>query len=94
MDRNLLIIVGNATVDKRFLNELFKNPLGTVERYGFQLTPSEQEGLRELTKGKHSTDNKNHLKAVYVCPKRPCVGLALPQPYDAPPVTKEPPKVA
>ena len=93
MDRNLLIIIGNATVDDNFLNELFDKPLETVKRYGFQLNPDEEEGLRALTQGQHSTDNKNYLKAVYVCPKRPCVGIALPPP-DAPPVTKETPKVA
>jgi hypothetical protein len=93
MDPNLLIIIGNATVDDTFLKELFDKPLETVKRYGFQLNPDEQEGLRELTQREHSTDNKNYLSKVWVCPKRPCVGLALPPP-DAPPVTKETPKVA
>jgi len=93
MDRNLLIIIGNATVDDTFLNELFDKPLETVKRYGFQLNPDEEKGLRALTQGKHSTDNKNYLKEVYVCPKRPCAGIALPPP-DAPPVSKETPKVA
>ena len=93
MDRNLLIIIGNATVDNNFLNDLFAKPLETVKRYGFQLNPDEEKGLRELTQGEHSTDNKNYLEAVYVCPHRPCVGIALPAP-DAPPVTKETPKVA
>ena len=79
---DLLTIIGNATVDKRFLKELFKNPLGTVERYGFQLTPDEEKGLLELTQGKYSTENKNHLKEVYICPKRPCVGIALPPPEE------------
>lgn len=93
MDPNLLIIIGNATVDEDFLKQLFEKPFETVERYGFQLNPDEQEGLRELTQGEHSTDNMTYLKAVWVCPKRPCAGIALPSP-DAPPVTKETPKVA
>jgi hypothetical protein len=93
MDPNLLIIIGNATVDDTFLDKLFEDPLGTVKEYGFQLNPDEQAGLRALTQGEHSTDNKNYLKAVYVCPRKPCVGIALPPP-DAPPVTKETPKVA
>ena len=45
MDRNLLIIIGNATVDDDFLNDLFAKPLETVKRYGFQLNPDEEEGL-------------------------------------------------
>jgi hypothetical protein len=93
MDRNLLIIVGNTTVDDDFLDELFDKPLETVKRYGFQLNPDEEKGLLELTQGQHSTDNKNNLKKVYICPRRPCANIALPPP-DAPPVTKEPPKVA
>ena len=76
-----------------FLNELFAKPLETVKRYGFQLNPDEEEGLRQLTQGEHSTENKNTLEKVYVCPHRPCVGLAL-SASDAPPVTKETPKVA
>ena len=90
---SLLTIVGNAAADDVFLDALFDKPFETVARYGFKLTPREQEGLKELTRGKHSTENKNHLKEVYICPKRPCTGVALPPPGE-PPATEEPPKVA
>ncbi len=93
MDRNLLIIIGNATVDKDFLDDLFDKPIETVRRYGFELNPDEQKGLTELTRGDHSTDNKNYLGLMWVCPRRPCTGIALPTP-DEPPVTKDTPQVA
>jgi hypothetical protein len=49
---DLLTIVGNATVDEEFLNDLFDDPLETVKRYGFQLTPRERNVLaqREMEK--------------------------------------------
>jgi hypothetical protein len=88
MNNNLLTIIGNATVDDYFLEQLFKEPFKTVEKYGFQLTDVEKEDLRYLTQGKHATENYESLKNVYTCPRRPCA-IAIPRPEGFGPTPEE-----
>jgi hypothetical protein len=91
---NLLTIVGNAAADDTFLDKLFKDPIGTVEQYGFQLTNAEQEALLHFTRGDRSSDTKEHLRQVYICPKKPCLfALAKPR-HDETAATTERSKVA
>src|SRR5438045_6833057 len=80
MSNNLLTLIGNATVDDYFLDRLFEEPFETVEKYGFHLTEEEREGLAELTRGEHRTENKKYLHEIYVCPRRPCLQLLLTRP--------------
>jgi hypothetical protein len=91
---NLLTIVGNAVADDAFLEKLFEDPIGTVEQYGFQLTNAEQEALLQFTQGPKSSDTKEYLRKVYICPRKPCLfALAKPRP-DETAATTERPKVA
>ena len=79
MNNSLLIIIGNATADDYFSEQLFKDPFGVVEIYRFQLTKVEEDALRDLTQDKHATENDEYLKGVYTCPHRP-YPIALPRP--------------
>ncbi len=91
---NLLTIIGNAVADEDFLDKLFDDPIGTVERYGFQLTNAEQEALREFTQGPRSSDTKEYLRKAYICPRKPCLfALAKPS-HDETAAGAERPKVA
>jgi hypothetical protein len=92
---NLLTIVGNAAADDAFLEELFEDPIGTVEQYGFQLTNAEQEALLHFTQGPKSSDAKEYLRKLYICPRKPCLfALAKPRRPDETAATTERPKVA
>jgi hypothetical protein len=91
---NLLTIVGNAAADDTFLDKLFEDPIGTVEQYGFQLTNAEQEALLYFTRGPQSSDTKEYLRKVYICPKKPCLfALAKPR-HEETAATRERSKVA
>jgi hypothetical protein len=91
---NLLTIVGNAAADDTFLDKLFEDPIGTVEQYGFQLTNAEQEALLQFTQGPKSSDTKEYLRKVYICPKKPCLfALAKPR-HEETAATRERSKVA
>jgi hypothetical protein len=93
MNNNLLTIIGNATVDNYFLEQLFKEPFRTVEKFGFQLTDAEKEYLRYLTQGEHATKNFESLANVRTCPVRPCA-IALPYPEGFGPPHPEQQKIA
>jgi hypothetical protein len=85
-EMNLLTLIGNATVDDDFRNELFEHPFETVKKYGVKLTRDEDEALKILTGPKHGTENKNYLREVYVCPRRPCAIALKPEvPQPGPP---------
>ena len=66
---SLLKILGNAMSDDAFLDALFGDPLGTVAKYGFQLSIWEKEQLLLITQ---NADTKQQLKAVRPCPVKPC----------------------
>ncbi|HEY6541942.1 MAG TPA: Os1348 family NHLP clan protein, partial [Ktedonobacteraceae bacterium] len=42
-------VLGLATVDKQFVQELLKEPLVALQRRGFQLTPQEQKAFSEIS---------------------------------------------
>jgi len=41
-------VLGLATVDKQFVQELLKEPLVAVQRRGFQLSPQEEKMFSEI----------------------------------------------
>jgi hypothetical protein len=90
MSKDLLTIIGNAAVDNYFLEQLFKEPLETITKYGFQLTDDERQGLEELTRGEYKTENQQNLRELYVCPHKPCLLLMLTRPkgFGPPPEEK------
>lgn len=90
MGKNLLTIIGNAVADTFFLEQLFKQPFPTVEKYGFQLTDAERKALEDLTGSEHGTDNYTFLKHIYICPRKPCTVIMLPRPegFGPPPEEK------
>jgi hypothetical protein len=80
---DLLTILGNALADNDFLDQLFKDPFKTVERYGFHLTNVEHDALKEITQGTRARDNQEYMGKIYTCPHRPCAfALAKPRPEE------------
>ena len=83
---NVLTIIGNAVCDEKFRAQFFDDPIGTAQRYGFQLTVMEAEILQKLadSRDKIQEDLCNLEESVRValnCPQRPC-GFAVQAPAD------------
>jgi hypothetical protein len=75
---DLLTILGNALCDDDFLNQLFDDPFGTVERYGFHLTNSERDALKDITQGARAGETKDKLRSIYTCTHKPCTFAIAP----------------
>jgi hypothetical protein len=59
---------------------LFKDPVGTARRYGFQLDVFERDALLELTNSKNPEirNGLQHLYDINICPQRPCPLALIP----------------
>ena len=77
---DVITIIGAAVVDSVFRQQLFSDPGGTAEKYGFYLTAGELQSLETLVaqKGLEADLAKAGEKT---CPVKPC-GLPLARDYD------------
>jgi len=77
---NILEIIGNAVLDEKFRKELLVDPLGTAEKYGFQLNYAEAVELSKLNDNERlareldeeMTETQSTLIEMGLCPRRPC----------------------
>jgi len=81
----LITVIGNAVADIEFRERLLKDPLTTLDQWGFRLTKGEVEMMEEVLHRESEVELKNKFQALHetlygknFCPTKTCKMSAYP----------------
>ena len=81
----LVTVIGNAVADAEFRERLLKDPLATLDKWGFRLTKGEVDMMEELLGNGTKEALRNKFQALHealygenLCPRKTCKMSAYP----------------